>query len=620
MKKSSLMFRVAVLVSVLVALLIGAVLAAVLVVLQRDIGTLETGENEQVAQARSGQIDQLLETHLRELSIIAMEDTVTKGPPAAAEAAIKALNGRVSPDITTVLLGWPDGRATTPKGVYVDISQRPYFQAIMKNGRDFTISDALISKSSGKPAIILAKAVKNADDSTRALVGFEMQLDALGKITDSIKLGKTGYGWVIDEHGLIIADPTPDTVMKLDASNADKQGFIGLSAVVTRMLSETEGRGVYSKPDGSKMVCYWSRIQNSPGWTLALSITAKEANRTIDSLVALLSGLLIIGIILAVVLAILLARSIARPVELVSFAMAELERGDLGLAKVDRGKRERVASRGDEVGGLGRSLESLRLGFKSVVGEIRQSSDRVSASSAELSDSAQSLSQGASEQAASIEELSASVEQLAATIRQNAENSGAADSLARRVALSAEASGKSVAETVGSMRTIAGKISIIEEIARQTNLLALNAAIEAARAGEAGKGFAVVASEVRKLAERSATAAGEINELSKSSVVVATETGKQLEVLVPDIRKVAELLQEIASASSEQASGADQIAKGVSQLDAVVQQNAAVSEELASTAEGLTGQAGHLKEAVAFFVLGEEAEGPERPERLEIEA
>jgi methyl-accepting chemotaxis protein len=98
------------------------------------------------------------------------------------------------------------------------------------------------------------------------------------------------------------------------------------------------------------------------------------------------------------------------------------------------------------------------------------------------------------------------------------------------------------------MKEIASRISIIEEIARQTNLLALNAAIEAARAGEAGKGFAVVASEVRKLAERSATAAGEINELSKKSVTVAGEAGKRLEELVPDIKKTAELIQEIAAA------------------------------------------------------------------------
>src|SRR5208337_4233198 len=122
-------------------------------------------------------------------------------------------------------------------------------------------------------------------------------------------------------------------------------------------------------------------------------------------------------------------------------------------------------------------------------------------------------------------------------------------------------------------------------------------------AGEAGKGFAVVASEVRKLAERSAKAAGEINELSTKSVTVAGQAGKRLEELVPDIKKTAELIQEIAAASGEQSSGAEQIAKGVTQMDTVVQQNASSSEELAATAEELSGQAANLSSSIGFFKL-----------------
>jgi methyl-accepting chemotaxis protein len=151
------------------------------------------------------------------------------------------------------------------------------------------------------------------------------------------------------------------------------------------------------------------------------------------------------------------------------------------------------------------------------------------------------------------------------------------------------------------MKEIAGKISIIEEIARQTNLLALNAAIEAARAGEHGKGFAVVASEVRKLAERSQTAAGEINKLSASSVQIAEKAGEMLARIVPDIQKTADLVQEITAASNEQSSGANQINKAIQQLDQVVQQNAAASEEMASTSAELLGQAEQLQNTIAFF-------------------
>ena len=156
-------------------------------------------------------------------------------------------------------------------------------------------------------------------------------------------------------------------------------------------------------------------------------------------------------------------------------------------------------------------------------------------------------------------------------------------------------------QTAEAMRQIAGKISIVEEIARQTNLLALNAAIEAARAGEHGKGFAVVASEVRKLAERSQKAAGEITELARSSVTVAERAGGLLAKILPDVQKTAELVQEITAASREQDTGAAQINKALQQLDQVIQQNASASEQTSATAEELSGQAGQLQDAISFF-------------------
>jgi methyl-accepting chemotaxis protein len=314
---------------------------------------------------------------------------------------------------------------------------------------------------------------------------------------------------------------------------------------------------------------------------------------------------LIVGILFAIGASLLIARMITKPIVFVVGVMGDISKGDLVLSGMDKAFRDKVLARRDELGALGLSIDGFVKTLWHVIVDIKASSGQVSSGAEQLSNSAQGLSQGANEQAASIEELSASVEELASTTRQNADNTKEADALARRVTLNAEESGKSVSETVESMKEIASRISIIEEISRQTNLLALNAAIEAARAGEAGKGFAVVASEVRKLAERSATAASEINELSERSVRVAGEAGKRLKELVPDIKKTAELIQEIAAASGEQSSGTDQIAKGVTQMDIVVQRNASSSEELAATAEELSGQAIKLAETINFFKLAD---------------
>jgi len=249
------------------------------------------------------------------------------------------------------------------------------------------------------------------------------------------------------------------------------------------------------------------------------------------------------------------------------------------------------------------SLQNMVGKLKEVVLEVQSAADNVAAGSQELSSSAQEMSQGATEQAAAAEEASSSMEQMSSNIRQNADNALQTEKIATKSAGDAQEGGKAVNQTVGAMKEIAGKISIIEEIARQTNLLALNAAIEAARAGEHGKGFAVVASEVRKLAERSQKAAGEISQLSSASVEIAETAGGMLGRMLPDIQKTAELVQEISAASREQDSGAEQINKAIQQLDQVIQQNAGASEEMSSTAEELSSQAEQLQSVIAFFKI-----------------
>lgn len=323
--------------------------------------------------------------------------------------------------------------------------------------------------------------------------------------------------------------------------------------------------------------------------------TGKEADETAAAAAQLVTIISIIAAFIAIAFAWWITRSITKPITEAANAAQELAEGNLTVKIESKSK--------DEVGLLLSAMQAMVAKLTQIISEVNTASDALGNASQQVSATAQSLSQSSSEQAASVEETTASIEQMTSSITQNTENAKVTDNMATKSSTEAVQGGTAVKDTVEAMKSIAGKIGIIDDIAYQTNLLALNAAIEAARAGEHGKGFAVVAAEVRKLAERSQVAAQEIGQLAGSSVKMAEQAGKLLDEMVPSIKKTSDLVQEIAAASQEQSQGVGQINGAMGQLNKATQQNASASEELAATAEEMGGQAAQLQDLMSFFRL-----------------
>jgi methyl-accepting chemotaxis protein len=348
------------------------------------------------------------------------------------------------------------------------------------------------------------------------------------------------------------------------------------------------GEGAQQVADAQKQM-YEIFELNRGRMTRAVAGSESQYDRARTTLITMV----LVSLAIAVGGAIWISLSISRGLGRAGALAQAVSGGDL-TQTIATSSRDEI---GDLIGHVNTMVERLR----SVVGESLSAAENVSAGSQELSASSEQLSQGATEQASSTEEASSSMEQMAANIKQNADNASQTEKIARQSATDAQSSGEAVGRAVEAMRTIAEKITIVQEIARQTDLLALNAAVEAARAGEHGRGFAVVASEVRKLAERSQSSATEISALSSQTVKAAQEAGEMLVKLVPDIKKTAELVSEISAACREQDIGADQINQAIQQLDKVTQQTASASEEMSATSEELAAQSEQLQASISYF-------------------
>ncbi|MDQ5987610.1 MAG: hypothetical protein CSYNP_03355 [Syntrophus sp. SKADARSKE-3] len=433
----------------------------------------------------------------------------------------------------------------------LNASDRDYFKKTQLG--QSSMDSVVISKKTKEPVCSIAYPIKDESGQVIGMIAGLIRVPFLAAKINEIKLGKTGYAYMINKEGMVIVYPDAKQVLQLNLSMEQ-----GMEEVMKRATAGEIAVQKYRYKGVDKYAGLAPVKIN--GWSVVTAIPIDEMLQSAYTT----RNIIFIGVIffalLAAVAAYMFAKTIAVPIQ--------------------------------------RASEKLNNG-----------SDQIAAASRQVAAASQGLAEGTSEQAAAIEETSSSLEEMSSMTRQNADNAGTANQLMEEANAVVSRANDSMKNLIWSMQEITKAsedtskiIKTIDEIAFQTNLLALNASVEAARAGEAGAGFAVVADEVRNLAIRAADAAKNTSGLIESTIKktkdgsdLVDKTNEDFSLVAQSAVKVSGLISEIAAASKEQAQGIGQISKAVQEMDKVVQQNAASAEESASASEEMNAQAEEMK-------------------------
>lgn len=437
------------------------------------------------------------------------------------------------------------------------------------------------------------------------------------EVLRGLRYAEGEYIFVIDQDAKMVMHPIkPELEGKSGADTKDVNGKAFFTDMAKLAKDKGEGTVEYMWPKPGQTAASpklsYINLYKPWGWIVGTGVYIDDIAKEMNTIrYGIIIALVTCGAVI-LLFAWIVARKIRQPLVEAVDASNRLAQGDLTVAI--------NATTIDETGQLLGAMQEMIDGIKGVVNQTIEASHQVSQAADQISEANQSFSQKITEQAASVEETTATMEEMSASIKSTAENSREASNLARNSKSLADGGSVVMEDTIKAMddinkssRKIANISDVIEEIAFQTNLLALNAAVEAARAGEHGKGFAVVAAEIRSLAQRTTQSAKEINGLIEDSsektskgVELAQELSKKLTEIGFSIKKVTDLMDEVAAASQEQSAGINQVNTAMGQVDQATQANASLVEETSAAAEELAAQARSLLDVVSFFKVEED--------------
>ncbi len=491
------------------------------------------------------------------------------------------------------------------KNINKDESKAEWFRGALNTGRKKVyVSDIYLDQNTNSAVLTMSKLVNSKEGEKIGVIALDIKGEAITSFIDEMKAGETGYGYLVNKDGIIIAHPNKENILHRNILRTpDKK----LTEVVNHMINMEHGQGDYEFEGVLKHIFYspYQRLN----WSAAITIPDHELLRETFKLRDVIVAVGIISVIVAIVFSFFISVSITNPVE-------KLKEGMKNIGAKDLTKAVRVNSR-DEIGELAIAYNKVIETLREVILHIQNAGFEINQFASKINSGASKQAADAEAQAATVHQASSIVEELANTSSHIAENSEGVAKIAERTFFSMQEVNQKVVQTDTHIANLEKKLThiggiteLIDNVVEQTNLLALNASIEAARAGEFGRGFSIVAREVKKLASKSSSSINEIRaiideiqEETRLAVRDMSDSVKQVAQVLKLVQETSNAAQEISRIIQEQRVASNETVDCILNISGVTQQFLSSTQQFMDSASKLANLSEELKKSVGEFVL-----------------